>query len=892
MAMPLLKTKLYIPPLRPGLVSRPRLIARLDQGLRPGNKLILISAPAGYGKSTLLCEWVHQSTVPVAWLSLDTDDDSSHFWTYFVAAIQTLDASLAPGAERLLDASLLEPPPIQTLLVPLLNEVAALPGKIVLILDDYHVITNEVVHDGIAYLLDHQPEQLHLVLSTRADPPLAVVRLRARDQLTELRADDLRFTADETTGFLNEMMGLSLLPEDVNSLGVRTEGWITGLQLAALSMQGRTDRHEFVSSFTGSHHYVLEYLIEEVLRRQPEPVRRFLVQTSILDQLCGRLCDAVVENWGLEPGDAKADGFVDSQDILEHLVSNNLFLVPLDDEHRWFRYHHLFADLLRKRLRQQTSLATVHELHHRASAWYEKTGSVDEAVKYALRAQDIERVIRLAEGAARAGTLDRRPTTLLRWLEAVPEQVLLAHPRLLLHQAWALIINERLELAKEMLQAARDALQPMPSSPVNDAQRSELSTLLAAIEAMALGLAHGYAGDVVKAAEVGKEAREKALALGNVFMAVHATVGLALAMFHQGQLRQAAEHYRQVIDLSGYRAGTDGEALQSPLAAPGYVGLATVYLEWNDLSAAAHSLYQGMALGRYGAAAHSLVNACVVKSRLQQALGDAEGAVEALRQADQIYRVRDSLAATLRLGRQQARLDLSVGKADEVIRWVRGVEAAFASGRPEGAAPASFHESLQIVLARAQLAQGAAKEAWATLEPLYAPAEAAGRRGRVVEICLLQALAFQAQEHIIDAFAQLEHSLSIAEPEGYARVYLDEGAPAAELLTAFYLDPSFPSHLRDYAHNLLRAFPKSQLVAGAGPEVTGRPTLVEPLTKREREVLQLIYEGLSNQEIAEKLVLALNTVKRHTSNIYGKLDVSSRTQAIARARQLGLVPGN
>jgi LuxR family maltose regulon positive regulatory protein len=480
----------------------------------------------------------------------------------------------------------------------------------------------------------------------------------------------------------------------------------------------------------------------------------------------------------------------------------------------------------------------------------------------------------------------------LRWLEAAPEQVLLAHPHLLLHQAWALVINEQLELAREMLQASRDALQTLLPSPVNDAQRSELSMLLAAIEAMALGLAHGYAGEVVKAAEMGKEAREKALALGNVFMAVHATVGLALAMYHQGQLRQAAEYYREVINLSGYDAGTDGEALQSPLAAPGYVGLATVYLEWNDLSEAAHYLRRGMELGRYGAAAHSLVNACVVKSRLQQALGDAEGAFEALRQADQIYHVRDSPAATLRLGRQQARLNLSVGQADEVIRWAHGVKAAFASGRPGGAVPAAFHESLQIILARAHLAQGAAEEALAMLEPLYAPAEGAGRRGRVAEICFLQALAFQAQERTVDAFAQLERSLSIAEPEGYARLYLDEGAPAAELLNAFCLDPSSPPHLRTYAHSLLGAFPDAQPAGHAGPKVAGRPVLVETLTKREREVLQLISEGLSNREIAGKLVLALNTVKRHTSNIYGKLGVSSRTQAIARARQLGWIPRN
>jgi LuxR family maltose regulon positive regulatory protein len=409
---------------------------------------------------------------------------------------------------------------------------------------------------------------------------------------------------------------------------------------------------------------------------------------------------------------------------------------------------------------------------------------------------------------------------------------------------------------------------------------------------MALGLAHGYAGDVAEAAELGQEAREKALALGNAFMAIHATVGLALAAYHQGHLRQAAEYYQQVVDLSAYDAGADGGEPGSPLATPGYVGLAAIHLEWNDLAAAARYLEQGIALGRYGAAAHSLVNACVVESRLRQARGDTAGAYEALRQADRIYHVRDSPAATLRLGRQRARLDLAAGKADEVMRWVHGIETALASGRPGGALPAAIRESLQIVMAWAHLAQGAAEAALEIVAPLCAPAESAGRIGRVVEMYLLQALALQAQDRTGDACARLAGSLRLAEPEGYTRRYLEQGAPAADLLTYFSLDPSFPSHLSAYARSLLQAFPGAQPAAATGPGVAGAAVLVEPLTRREREVLHLIAEGLSNREIAERLVLALNTVKRHTSNIYGKLGVHSRTQAIARARQLGLMTGN
>jgi LuxR family maltose regulon positive regulatory protein len=432
----------------------------------------------------------------------------------------------------------------------------------------------------------------------------------------------------------------------------------------------------------------------------------------------------------------------------------------------------------------------------------------------------------------------------------------------------------------------------MPSSPDNDAQRDELGTLLAAIEAMALGLAYGYAGDVVQAARAGATAREKALALGNLPMAVHATVGLALAQYHQGHLRQAAEHYRQVIDLAERGIGTEQEALPSPLAAPGYMGLAAIHLEWDDLDAAARYLDQGMELGRYGAAAHSLVNACVVRSRLRQALGDRAGAFEALDQAEQIYRAQDSLAAMLRLGRQRARLNLVSGQVDKAVRWIQGVRAGLLPGVPGKALPGALYEAVQIVLARAHLVQGEAAQALAILGSLSAPAEAAGRRGRVAEIRLLEALACQILGRTADALASLALSLSVAEAEGYARLYLDEGAPAAELLAVYVRDPSNPPDLRTYARNLLAAYPDVGLPASVEPGPAGESALAEPLTKRESEVLQLIYQGCSNRKIADQLVLALNTVKRHTSNIYGKLGVNSRTQAIARARQLGLLPGD
>jgi len=864
------------------------LIERLNAGL--SGKLTLISAPAGFGKTTLLSEWVHQIDAPAAWLSLDAEDDEpAHFWAYMLAALQRLDVGLAQGAEHLFHATQLEPPSAQAILVPLLNEIAALQEQVVLVLDDYHLITSQAIHNGMVYLLAHQPSQLHLVLSTRADPPLPIVRLRARGQVTELRVDDLRFTPDEVAAFLSGTMGVDLSPADVASLGARTEGWIAGLQLAALALrplapQGPADRHAFVSTFSGSHHYVLDYLTQEVLQCLPGAVQQFVIRTSILDRLCGPLCDAVLEDSG-------GYGLGSGRETLVDLASCNLFLIPLDDQRTWYRYHHLFADLLRKRLGEELPAEEILDLHRRASTWYEGQGQIEEAVKYALRVQDFERVARLADDTARAGTLDGRPTVLLRWAEVLPEPVLCAYPHLCLHQAWALIVNERLDRAQQILQDVQERLRSSPSRQ-EDAQRDGWAPLLAAVETMAQGLAYGYAGDVVQAAQAGARARQQALALGNLYMAVHATVGLALATFHEGHLRQAAEHYQQLIALA--ERGLEGkqEAAPSPLAAPGYVGLATVYLEWNDLDAAAHHLDRGLELGRYGAAAHSLVNACIVQSRLRQIQGDTDDAYAALDRAEQIYRARDSLAARLRLGRQRARMDLATGRAKEAAQWIESVRAGYPADLAGRALPGALREALQIVQARVHLAQDETADALAVLEPLVAPAEAAGRRGRVAEISLLHALALQAGGRTTDALVSLARSLSIAEPEGYTRLYLDEGAPAAKLLSALARDPSAPPHLAAYARKLCEAWPDVRLPEPGEADARGESALVEPLTRRELQVLHLIYEGYSNARIAETLVLALNTVKRHASSIYGKLGVHSRTEAVARARQLGLLPGN
>jgi len=866
----LLSTKLYIPPPRPNLVPRPRLVERLDEGLRLGHRLILISASAGSGKTTLLGEWAAICSLQFCSLSLDEgDNDPSCFWAYVIAALQTICSQLGQSVLSMLQGP--QPPPVRSILTPLLNEVTTLSEPIVLVLDDYHLVTKGIIHDGVAFLLDHLPRQLHLVIATRADPPLPIARLRARGQLTELRADDLRFSAEEVAAFLNGVMGLGLQPEDIAALEARTEGWISGLYLAALSMQGREDTHAFIEAFTGSHHYILEYLIEEVLSHQPEPVQRFLLQTSILDQLCAALCDALTGGHG---GAA----------MLERLQRDNLFIIPLDDERRWYRYHHLFGDLLRKRLGQATPMEQRSELHRRASQWHEENGLLEQVVKYARAAEDFERIAEIAEQAAGDSLLDARLTTLLRWVNVLPEDVLRAHPRLQIYRAWALYMNGHLEAAQQALGDCRQALETLPPSPENDALHRALTRLLDTIDMIARGLMYSVDNKTQEAIRVCSQARDMALEDGHVFLAAQATEGLALAQYHQGRLQASAQSCQQVIDLAAQ------SATRAPLAAAGYVELAGIYAEWNDLETATDLLGKALALCRQWGIVQTLNEAYTAQSRLLQAGGDIEGAWEALEKARQASSMEgDHSMVNFRLATQQACLNLQVGEPDKVVRWVEGTKAAFASGKRSQQLPAAFVETLQTTLARAYLAQGKAEGALAVLEPLLAPAEAAGAFLCVIKVCALKALALHALGDTSAALASLERSLALAEPEGYVRMYLNEGAPMARLLR----QATSQGIYAEYANKLLAAFEASEVGRmGEIPPPTPPHTqpLTEPLTPRELDVLRLISQGLSNRDIAEKLVIALNTVKRHTSSVYGKLGAKSRTQAVARARELGLLP--
>jgi LuxR family maltose regulon positive regulatory protein len=869
--IPLLKTKLYVPPVRPGLVSRPRLIERLDEGLRAGNTLSLISAPAGFGKTTLLTEWVHLCGRPVAWVSLDEgDNDPTRFLAYTIAAIQTVAAGAGQAALALVDASGLTA--IEPVLTALINAMADLRPGLVLVFDDYHLIETQEVHDALAFLLDHLPLQLHLVIATRADPPMPLARLRARGRLTELRYEDLRFLPHEVTAFLNDMMNLDLAPEEVDALDARTEGWIAGLQLAALSLRGRADVQDFITAFSSSHHYVLEYLTEETLDRLPEGVERFLLQTSILDRLCGSLCDAVT---------GKSDG----ESLLALLFRDNLFLVPLDEERLWYRYHPLFADLLLKRLMKGTTAEEVSELRRRASLWHEDHGSLDEAVNYALQARDFERVVRLVDGAASAGRLESRLSTMLRWLDAVPERLLLLRPRLCIYQAWALVINEQLDRAAQMLRESTQALASLPPSAESDALRERLAALLTVVDMMASSLAAAYSGeDLDQVFQVALAVRDRALAIGNVFLAAHAVNGLAMGRFHQGRLIEAGGYYHELVDL-----GHEGSGSQLPLAAVGHIGLAAICLERNQLEAAEQHLSEGMRLGRYRIGTNTLVAAAIARSRLRGYAGDSEGALAALDEVERIRRVKESPPAVHRLTRQRLWLHLCAEELDQADRLAQRLGEGLGPEKFGGTRPVVFQEAQQILLARLCLRRGETARALALLDELEGTAQTGKRSGRLLEIHLLQALAHQVQGRISDALTCLERSLQLAEPEGYVRIYLDEGEPAAALLRAFGRSSSAPSHLCHFANSLLEAFGAATPPGVDEVVPAARPALVEPLTRRERQVLRRLVAGLSAPEIAQELVVAPSTVRSHLKRIYGKLEVHGRHEAVDRARELELV---
>ena len=880
---PLLHTKIAVPPLRPELVARPHLLARLRPS--PDRKLTLVSAPAGSGKTTLLTAWAQQRLIPVAWLSLDSDDnDPARFWAYWMTAFRKLDPSLAPEPGP-------QPAATPVLLASLLNRIAARPFPVAMVLDDYHLVENPAIHQDLIYLLEHQPSTLHLIIATRADPPLPLARWRVRNQLCEVRAADLRFDPTEANAFFKESMRLDLSPEQIALLQQRTEGWAAGMQLAALSLRDRADATQFITAFSGDHHHVLEFLAKEVLQRQPESVQRFLILTSILDRLCGPLCEAVLAGEGNLP----AGGAVE---VLSTLQRRNLFIEPLDDEHHWYRTHRLFADLLRNRLLRLEPDVHRIELHRRAAAWYREQNDVESAVPHLMAAQEYETMASLVQDLADGILSQGRVLTLLRWLDALPEAWVLSSPRLTMLHGWALFLGGRLESAARLLQQARAGLPAEYVPPGLPLDRGRVSALLATIATLqnklelaisqadealallpaddllwraralrALATGNGLGGDTERLVEFCYQALDLALQADSRFLAADILSQIGSSRFHQARLQEAAAVYHQILAL-------DPDPTTFPPAGLGYFGLAELAYERNNLTAAAEHIDRAITLCRLGGIAHNLVVIYGTLALLHHALGDDDSAHDAMRQAEQSFRLAPSPFNALNIVWYQVRFLLARGEIEEAKRWVNGEYLAI------GELPAVLDEAWQVSQARVFWASGDYGRVTKIHDHLAPMAQKAGRLTRVIEISLLAALAYQAQGELTIALQVFEKCLELAEPGRWIRPFIAAGPTVVPLLRqALAANSVSPSYV-------------AQLLAALGvepPELESGPAMVKVLTHREFEVLLLLCEGLSNAAIAERLFVTLSTVKKHAGNIYGKLGVTGRSQAILRARELGLL---
>jgi LuxR family maltose regulon positive regulatory protein len=912
MPPPLLQTKLYIPPLRPESVSRPRLIERLSAGLPRrdcgfARKLTLVCAPAGYGKTTLVNAWVRNVDQPLTWISLDKgDNDLVRFLNYLVAALRQVDDEIGLAVQHVLEAPQL--PAVQALLTELINDIAARSSSFVLVLDDYHTITDLNIHQAVSFLLERQPPQMHVVIVSRQDPPLPLSRLRGRGQVTEIRQSDLRFTLEEATTFLNRSMGLNLEPSQVAALETHTEGWITGLQMAAFALRSRTadggtDRvARFIDSFSGRHHFVLDYLTDEVLRHQPAPIHRFLLRTCILERMCGPLCDALVDEVAEDKGP-----FTSNQHILEYLQQANLFVVPLDGERRWYRYHRLFAELLRARL-QEKEPDKVAGLHRLAATWYDQNALPVEAVHHALAVPDadlaagvIERAIRKVSTWSSVST-----ATFMGWMDALPDEVVRARPWLRLFASRVLYVTGQRAAAEHALRKLEDSLRNDPTLPdaeqisilaVSDrasyaAVRGDVQQAIRfARQALTqlpqddastrvrvtsiLGLSSLRAGDVKDAERAFSEVIAMVQAAGAGFAAVPLVCNLADVQVVRGQLRRAIQVCEQAIEL-----GTiDGTPIQPVGFA--HLELGKILYEQNDLSAAEQHLSKGLKLLQKGQITIGLETGYAMLAQTRQAQGYATGALAAIDQAMQITQGNDIARLSTLTSAYRTRIWLAQGRLELAVRWAHDYQH---SDQVE-----YLREFEDLTLARVLLAQSEPAKARPLLDTLLASAKATGRWGSVIESQALRALACQATGEGDAALEALAQALEIAGPEGYVRVFVDAGQSMADLLRR----ASARGLGVTYVNRLLDAFQPSvprQARSGSARPTVQEATLIEPLTDREIQVLECLSERLSNAEIAQRLFISLPTVKSHTRNIYGKLGVHSRKEAVAQARELGILP--
>jgi LuxR family maltose regulon positive regulatory protein len=861
-------------------VPRPRLIDQLDEGLHLGRRLTLISAPAGFGKTTLISAWLGQAGRPIAWLSVDEgDNDPVQFLYYLVAALQQVDEGIGRTVTPLLQSP--QPSPPQSLATALINDISASTKGLILVLDDYQFITSPAIHPIVGFLLENQPPEVHTVISTREDPPFALARMRARGQVTEIRERDLRFTLEETAAFLSRTMGLALSPDAVAALEARTEGWITGLQLAGLALQkDQEDADAFIAAFTGSDRYIMDYLMAEVLEREPESVRSFLRQTALLDRLTAPLCDAVT-------------GREDSRAILEHLEGANLFLIPLDHRREWYRYHRLFAEVLRLTIPQAQRGA----LHQRAVHWYEAHGFVKQAIQHALayaRATgDLDDAERLISQAATATMHSGAVMTVHGWLDALPDGRVRANPALAIGKGWVLAVTGAMAQAEDYANAAEAALQVAePSRHVGELlllrcfiallghqdypKAIELAS--SALESLpeddrywrvvalwAMAEAQERTGHIADAIRAFRDAQRIGQTLGDQAFTVTVDMALAAALNSHGKRDEAIRVCEEAI--ARY---TDDQGRVAPLAGLVCSVLGTLQYEANQLDVARQYHDQGLALfGKQFASTGYLMATYGFRAQTLYAQGEVDAALESLQTA---YQMDTGLTDPGWVLAREATIRLKQGDLPAVLRWVE------TDGLSLDEAPQYLRLDSQLAYARVLLALGQLADAQGWLARLEGFVEERGLYRWLISVYALQALAAERLGDHEAACDRLAQAVRLAAPEAYYRAFLDEDALLLELLPDVrHVAPQFVDQLLDYARG-----------ASVARRRVPQP-LVEPVSERELEVLGLIAAGYSNAEIAQRLFITLGTVKRHINNLYGKLGVQSRTQAVAKGRELRLL---
>ena len=913
MAMSVLATKFHVPAPRRHAVARPRLVDPLTSESLADRKLTLVCAPAGFGKTTLLSQWVRRVQVAdpevrIAWLSVDAgDNDPTRFLTHLVAGVYDVDADIGSAAKVLLEGT--QAAAAEPVLVALINDIARVGVPFILVLDDYHAIEARSVHDAVAFLLDHSPPGLHLAIASRSDPPLPLSRLRGRDQMNELRAADLRFSSQEAGDFLNECMGLSLSAEHISALEARTEGWAAGLQLAALSLRGHADVPGFIEAFTGSNRFILDYLVEEVLQRQPDHVRRFLLRTAILDRLSGPLCDAVTGQTG---GSA----------VLDHLERANLFVVPLDDRRQWYRYHHLFAEVLRARAAHEEP-DLQQSLHRRASEWYQRNDLLEDALKHALAAGDFERAGALLEAVVPAIRRSRHDATLRGWLSALPDPIVRGNPVLSVFYAWMMLTSGDLDAVEQRLQDAERGLaeasrdgepeRNLPGGLKGDTEefralpvtiavyRAALTQAVGDVAGTAgharralelcgpgdhlsraaaagfLGLAAWARGDLNRAVPTFADVAPNLHAAGNIADELASTMVLADMWMARGSLTEARRLLEQALTAADSQGLSTG-----PPSADLHVGISALHCESGALAAAKQHLESGITLGEAASLPENRYRRFVVMARLQQLTGDPDGAIALLEEAERRY-LRGFFPDVRPIPTMKARIWIRQGALREASDW------ALTRKLTAGDELTYLREFEHLTLARLLIAQheadpanGSLGDAFDLLDRLLQAAQTSGRGGSVNEILILRARVYQVQGRWGLALEALEQALKRTEAEGHVRLFLDEGPPMLALLhraATEHITPTYVSHL------LSAAFTGEMPPASS----SGTDAMPVQLSERELEVLRLLGSSLSGPELARQLYVSLNTLRTHTRHIFEKLQVNSRAEAVRRAREHGLL---